>query len=227
MQAVILAAGKGTRMRPLTYDIPKPMLPVKGKPILEYTLAVLPNEIDEIIFIVNYLGEHIQDHFGMEYKGKKIHYVLQEELNGTAGAVHSCKHLIKDEFLVINGDDLYRQVDIEKMLENGLSILAYEIENPQRFGVLKVDASGNLVDIIENKTGMLGKHLINTGTYKLNKKFFDYPMVLISETEFGLPQTMMQMVKDFPIKIVVTDSWFPIGFPEDLAAAEKIIDKFV
>lgn len=227
MQAVILAAGKGTRMRPLTYDIPKPMLPVKSKPILEYTLAALPDEIDEIIFIVNYLGEHIQDHFGMEYNGKKIHYVLQEELNGTAGAVHSCKHLIKDEFLVINGDDLYRKEDIRKMMDNGLSILAYEIENPQRFGVLKVDEKGNLVDIIENKTGMPGWHLINTGTYKLNKKFFDYPMVPISETEFGLPQTMMEMAREFPIKIVKTDTWFPIGFPEDLGEAERIIDKFI
>lgn len=227
MQAVILAAGKGTRMRPLTYDIPKPMLLVKGKPILEYTLAALPEEIDEIIFIVNYLGEHIQEHFGMEYKGKKIHYVLQENLNGTAGAVHSCKHLIKDGFLVINGDDLYRKEDIKNMLDNGLSVLAYEIENPQRFGVLKVDEKGNLVDIIENKTSMPGWHLINTGTYKLNKKFFDYPMVPISETEFGLPQTMMQMAKEFPIKIVKTDTWLPIGFPEDIKKAEEVIDKFI
>lgn len=227
MQAVILAAGKGTRMRPLTYDIPKPMLRIKGKPILEYTLAALPEEVDEVVFVVNYLGEHIQNHFGMEHGGRKIHYVLQEELNGTGGALHSCKHLLKDEFLVINGDDLYRKEDIKAMLENGLSVLTYEIENPKRFGVLKVDEDGNLVDIIENKGEIKGKKLINTGTYKLNKKFFDYELVPISETEFGLPQTMMQMAKDYPVKIVKAKEWFPIGFPEDLKDAENVIDKFI
>ena len=227
MQAVILAAGKGTRMRPLTYDIPKPMLPIKGKPILEYTLAALPDEVDEIIFVVNYLGEHIQNYFGMENGGRKIHYVLQENLNGTGGAVHSCKHLLLDDFLVINGDDLYCKNDIKEMLSNGLSVLAYEIENPKRFGVLKMDENGNLIDIIENKTEIKGKQLINTGTYKLNKKFFDYDLVPISETEFGLPQTMMQMAKEYPVKIVRASEWFPIGFPEDLAKAEEVIDKFI
>ena len=222
-----MAAGKGTRMRPLTYDIPKPMLPIKGKPILEYTLEILPEEIDEIIFVVNYLGEHIQNYFGMEHGGRKIHYVLQEELNGTGGAVHSCRHLLKNDFLVINGDDLYRKDDMEEMLKNGLSVLAYEIENPKRFGVLKMDENGNLVDIIENKSEIKGKQLINTGTYKLNMKFFDYDLVPISETEFGLPQTMMKMAKDFPVKIVRAKEWLPIGFPEDLKKAEEELPKFL
>jgi NDP-sugar pyrophosphorylase family protein len=128
---------------------------------------------------------------------------------------------------VINGDDLYCKNDIKEMLSNGLSVLAYEIENPKRFGVLKMDENGNLIDIIENKGEIMGKQLINTGTYKLNKKFFDYDLVPISETEFGLPQTMMQMAKEYPVKIVRASEWFPIGFPEDLVKAEEIIDKFI
>ena len=71
MQAVILAAGKGTRMRPLTYDIPKPMLPIKGKPVLEYTLSFLPDDIDEVIIVVNYLGKHIKKYFGGRVERKK------------------------------------------------------------------------------------------------------------------------------------------------------------
>ena len=227
MQAVILAAGKGTRMRPLTYDIPKPMLLIKGKPILGYTLAALPEEVDEIIFVVNYLAEQIQNYFGSENRGRKISYIIQEELNGTGGAIHSCKHLLKDEFLVINGDDLYKKEDITAMLKSDISVLAYEIENPKRFGILKMDENGNLVDIIENTVEIKGNQLINTGTYKLNMKFFDYELVPISETEFGLPQTMMQMAKDFPVKIVIASEWFPIGFPEDLKKAEDLIDKFI
>jgi len=227
MQAVILAAGKGTRMRPLTYDIPKAMLLVKGKPVLEYTLDFLPEEINEVIIVINYLGDQIKNYFGDEWKGRKIKYVVQEKINGTGGAVHACKNLLLDNFLVINGDDFYRKEDFKKMLDNDLSVLAFEIENPKRFGILKMDSQGNLVDIVENKTGIAGKHLINTGTYKLNKKFFDYDLVPISETEFGLPQTMMQMAKDFPVKIVKTTEWFPLGFPEDLVKAEEVIGKFI
>ena len=63
MQAIILAAGKGTRMRPLTYDMPKAMLPVKGKPVLEYTISFLPEEIDEIIIVINHLGDQIKNYF--------------------------------------------------------------------------------------------------------------------------------------------------------------------
>jgi UDP-N-acetylglucosamine diphosphorylase / glucose-1-phosphate thymidylyltransferase / UDP-N-acetylgalactosamine diphosphorylase / glucosamine-1-phosphate N-acetyltransferase / galactosamine-1-phosphate N-acetyltransferase len=227
MQAVILAAGKGTRMRPLTYDIPKPMLPIKGKPVLEYTIDSLPEEIDEVIIVINHLGDQIKNYFGDVWKGRKIKYVLQEELNGTGGAIYSCKHLVGDDFLVINGDDLYRREDFKKMLDNGLSILTYEVDSPKRFGVLKVDENGNLIDIIENKGQLEGIQLINTGTYKLNKKFFDYNLVPISETEFGLPQTMMQMAKDFPVKIVKATEWFPLGFPEDIQKAEEVIDRFI
>lgn len=227
MQAVILAAGKGTRMRPLTYDIPKAMLLVKGKPVLEYTIDFLPEEIDEVIIVINHLGEQIKNYFGDEWKGRKIKYVVQEKLNGTAGAVHACENLLSGDFLVINGDDFYRREDFKKMLDNDLSVLAFEIENPKRFGILKVDNNGNLIDIIENRGEIKGKHLINTGTYKMNKNFFDYDLVPISETEFGLPQTMMKMAKDFPVKIVKTTEWFPLGFPEDLIKAEEVIDKFI
>lgn len=227
MQCVILAAGKGTRMRPLTYDIPKPMLPLKGKPILEYTLAALPKEIDEVIFVVNYLGEHIQKYFGMEWKGRKIHYVLQEELNGTGGAIHSCKHLLKEDFLVLMGDDLYCRNDLKNICDNGLAILALEVENPKRFGVFKLDKEGNLVDIIENKSEIKGKQLINAAAYKLNKKFFGYSLVSISETEYGLPQTLVKVAQDFPVKILKAREWFPIGFPEDIEKAEEVIHKFI
>lgn len=226
MQAIILAAGKGTRMRPLTYDIPKPMLPVLEKPILEYTLSFLPKEIDEVIFVVNYLGDHIQKYFGNKFGGRRITYVKQETLNGTGGAVHCCKDLIRENFLVLMGDDLYHRNDLIEMIEFPFAILALEVDDCSKFGVFKIDKNQHLVDIIEKpKEG--GKGLANIGAYVLNKKFFDYPLVSVSKTEFGLPQTLALMAQDENIKILTARDWFPIGNPEDLGKAEEAVKRFI
>lgn len=213
-------------MQPLTYDIPKPMLPVLGKPILEYTLSFLPKEIEEVIFVVNYLGEHIKKHFGSEFGGRKITYVTQETLNGTGGAVHCCKNIIKENFLVLMGDDLYHRDDLAEMIKFPFAILALEVEDCCQFGVFKIDENHHLVDIIEKpKEG--GKGLANIGAYVLSKKFFDYPLVSVSETEFGLPQTLALMAQDENIKILRARDWFPIGNPEDLNKAEKAVKRFI
>lgn len=226
MQAVILAAGKGTRMRPLTYDIPKAMLPVKGKPILEYTIDFLPKEIDEVVIVINHLGEQIKNYFGEEWKERKIEYVMQEKLNGTGGALHTCKDYISGKFMVVMGDDLYCKSDLKNILNYELGILAYEVEDSTRFGVLKTDAEGNLTEIVE-KPKLKERALISTNAFVLNKKFFDYDLVPVSETEFGLPQTLASMAKDYPVKILIADHWLPVGYPEDIKKAEEVIDKFV
>ncbi|MCX6762433.1 MAG: sugar phosphate nucleotidyltransferase [Candidatus Moranbacteria bacterium] len=225
MQAVILAAGKGTRMRPLTYDIPKPMLPIKGRPVLEHTLSFLPEEIDEVIIVINYLGKHIKKHFGEEWEGRKIKYAFQKELNGTGGALHTCKNLVKEKFLVVMGDDLYYKKDLEKMLGEDLAILAQEVDDPSRFGVLKTDEKGKLIEIVE-KPKMEGTGLVSTNAFILNKKFFDYDLVPVSDTEYGLPQTLAVMAKDYPVKVMRTTHWMAVGRPEDLEKAQTEIEKF-
>lgn len=226
MQAVILAAGLGTRMRPLTYDIPKAMLPLKGKPILHYTISFLPEEVDEVIIVVNYLGEHIKNYFGTSYLGKKIIYVIQEKLNGTGGAIFSCKKLLGKKFLVVMGDDIYSRNDLKLLTGEKTAVLAYEVENSERFGVLKTDADGNLLEIVEKPHSGEIK-TVNIGAYIIEKEFFDYPLVAISETEFGLPQTLSLMAKKNPVKVLKTNMWLPIGKPEDLEKAEKELDKFL
>src|SRR3989338_817021 len=133
MQAVILAAGRGVRMSDLTNDLPKSLIRLGGRPILEYTLTNLPQKISELIFVIGYKGELIKSHFGERYQDKKIRYIVQENLNGTAGALHCAKEFLEDEFLVLNGDDLYSRLDLEKITANGLALLAKEIEKPDRF----------------------------------------------------------------------------------------------
>lgn len=226
MQAVILAAGKGTRMAPLTYDIPKPMLQLRGKPILEYTIDTLPKEVGEVVIVINYLGQHIKEYFGKKHKGRKIVYIQQDKLNGTGGAILACKNVLEGKFLVLMGDDLYHKKDVQKLAKEDLAILACEVENPTRFGVFKTDKKNRLLEIIEKPKNSEHK-LVNAGAYVLNDKFFDYDLVAISETEFGLPQTIAKMAKDFEVKIIPTALWQPVGYPEDLEKAEKILDKFL
>lgn len=225
MQVVILAAGRGTRMKNLTNEIPKPMLKIKGKPILEHKLDALPDEIDEIIFVVGYRRGKIEEYFSDSFNGKKISYVVQENLNGTGGAIALVKDLVEGKFLVMMGDDLYRRDDIKNIIQYDRAILASVVDNPSQFGVFKVDENGNLLEIIEKPINP-PSNLINTGLYVITKEFFDYELVPISETEFGLPQTLVKMAKDFPIKIIKTDKWQPIGNLEELEEAEKRLEMY-
>lgn len=230
MQCVIIAAGRGVRMGDLTNDMPKPMLRVKGRPILEYTLANLPDEISEVIIVIGYKGEIIKSYFGDQYKNKKIRYVVQESLNGSGDALHKAKDLLKDKFLVLNADDLYSFSDLEKFITNEPpAILAKEMDNPGRFGVLKTDDNGHLLEIIETPQKNYG-NLVNIGAYLLNKNFFDYGLVKkskkISEKEFGLPQTIIKMNGDYKIKVAKAEFWQPVGYPEDILKTEEVINQF-
>lgn len=225
MQAVILAAGKGKRMLDLTRETPKPMLKIKGRPILEHKILALPKEVTEIIFVIGYRGELIMNHFGHEFKGKKIKYVFQKDLNGTGGAIHLVRGLLEDKFLVVYGDDLYYPKDIKKLLKYNLAVLAREVDDPSRFGIIKTNRRGYVVEIIEKPKNSKDK-LAAVGIFMLNKKFFDYDLVSIGGGEFGLPQTLAVMSKNYPVKVVKTKLWHPIGNPDDLKAAEQVIEKF-
>mgnify|MGYP001607397741 FL=1 len=226
MQAIILAAGRGTRMGELTKEIPKPMLKIKNKPILEYKLNALPEEITEVIFVIGYLGDAIKNYFGDFYNGRKIRYVIQEDINGSGAAVHLAKDILKDRFLVMMGDDLYHKNDLKKIIKHNLAVLAREVEDPSHFGIIEVDSNGNLINIIEKPKESKNK-LVNIGVYMLNKKFFDYDMAYTDSGETNLPLTIAKMSAYHTIKIEKASHWFAIGYPEDLKKAEKIIYKFI
>lgn len=225
MQVVILAAGNGIRMGKLTKTTPKPMLKIKGKSILEHKISALPNEIDEVILVIGYRGDQIMSYFKKEFAGKKIKYFFQTKLNGTGGALHLVKSVLKDRFMVINGDDLYLKKDLKKLLKHEFGVLAMEIKNSGQFGALKTDRRGYLVEVIERDKNSKNK-LVNAGAYILNKSFFECDLVSIGKGEFGLPQTLAKMSKKYKIKVEKATFWHPIGFPEDIEKAEEIIHKF-
>ena len=123
MKIVILAAGKGARMNELTKNTPKPLLSYKGKNLLEHKLDMLPSDITEIIFVIGYLGEKIQEYFGNSYNSIPITYVEQKEMKGTAHALWQCKEYLNEPFIVLMGDDLYDAKDIKKLIKKPIKLL--------------------------------------------------------------------------------------------------------
>jgi len=151
MQAVILAAGRGTRMGELTKDTPKPMLKVGDKNLLELKLEILPESVDEVIFIVGYFNEKIREFFGDEYRGKKIRYVEQANpVGGTADALWTAKDSLKDKFLVMMGDDLYSRADIEACMQYEWSLLIDKVHGTRKTGKAVIE-DGIIKDIIEGE----------------------------------------------------------------------------
>lgn len=213
-------------MGALTDTCPKPMLPIAGKPKLEYTLRSLPTSVAEVIFIVGYLGEVIEKHFGDHFAGKRIRYVRQRDLNGTGGAIHQVRDLLEERFLVIMGDDLYLREDLERLSAYRLAVLGCEVEDSTAVAVLSLDSFGNLLEIRERPHDGTNK-LINTGAYALTRAFFHYPLVMLPSGELGLPQTLVTMKEKHNIEVVIAKNWFPIGNPEALREAQNVVNQFL
>lgn len=206
---------------------PKPMLPINGKPKLAYSIEMLPDEITEVVLMVGYFKEKILDFFGSEYAGRKIRYIVHDAIDGTGKILHDAKDMVGERFLVTMGDDLYRTEDLQKMLLCDLGVLAIELPDANRYAVLETDASGNLESIVEAPHTSPSK-LVNTGAYMLTREYFSYPLVpkASGSSEYGLPQTLMQMRDRFAISVVQAKDWFPIGTPEEFQSAQKRIFDF-
>lgn len=225
MQAVILAAGRGVRMGKLTENTPKPMLTLLRRPLLEWKMEMLPKAIDEVIFIIGYRGNQIEKHFGERWNGVKISYVVQDELNGTGGAIALVKEMFEGKVLVTMGDDLYHPADLERLLGEDDAVLGLEVQDAKRYGLLQTNADGNLLKITERPHGR-ATGIVNTGAYILDEKFFRYPPVSISPTEYGLPQTLAEMGKEYPVKVMMATAWQPVGCPADIEKGEAFLKKY-
>ncbi|RLI73499.1 glucose-1-phosphate thymidylyltransferase [Archaeoglobales archaeon] len=226
MQAVILAAGEGTRLRPLTYTRPKVMLPIANKPILEHLISELIKVgINEIVLVVGYKDETIRDHFGKEWNGIKISYSMQRKQLGTADALKSASHLVNNEFLMLNGDAIVGNKDIEEILKvDGNVIAVKKVNNPQDFGVVEIE-NGNVKSIIEKPEKPIS-NLINAGVYKFDKKIFDF----IEKTkpsirgEYEITDSISLAIKQGEMfKAVEIEEWIDIGYPWDMLKANEYV----
>ncbi len=227
MKAVILAAGLGTRLRPLTNKIPKPMLRLDGKPILEYTIRSFPKEVTDIILVVHYRRHQIKQYFKNRFLGRRIHYAYQPKLIGNWDALLRAKRLLKHErrFFVSYADDLYGAPDIRKMLRYDRALLVIRHKNPERYGVVKTDSRGYLSAVIEKPKTYIGD-LVNVGVYLLGPEFFKLKRRKEKDhTEYYLSHAVSELAKKRRMKAVRTNFWLPIGYREDLEKAKKLAKK--
>ncbi|MFH0832233.1 MAG: sugar phosphate nucleotidyltransferase [Candidatus Aenigmatarchaeota archaeon] len=171
-KALILCGGKGTRLRPITYEIPKALMPIKGKAMLEHLFDLLKKYgITDIILSVGHMKEKIRNHFGDGLKfGVKITYVEEDEPLGTAGPIKLAKNHLNGPFIVSNGDEL-KNINIEEMFRlhknnDALATLALTtVEEPGNYGVVKLDGT-NILEFME-KPKKIESNLINAGFYIL------------------------------------------------------------
>lgn len=228
VQAVILAAGKAVRMRPLTLKKHKVLLEVNGKPLLLYHLENLLGLAEEVILVVGHLKEQIIDFVenlektDKRFEKMKFTFVEQKEQLGTGHAVLQVEKHIKGRFILLMGDDMYSRVDIENLLKHENAVLVQEVENPEEFGICTV--KDNLfVDIIEKPKEPIS-NLANAAAYVFGVEIFEFIKNLKKSErgELELTDAIKELAKKQPVFCEkVKGFWLPIAYPEDLEKAEK------
>lgn len=220
MQCVILAAGEGTRMRPLTETLPKPLLPVCGMPILEHIVLALPENIDELVIVIGYKGEMIRDYCGDVFHGKKVQYVAQVNPKaGTADALMYARGVAKGTFLVMYADDIHGKEALEEVVKKPHGMLTARSKTPEKFGVLKIKSDGTLDTIIEKPEHPVSD-CVNIGGFVVSEEIFTYHTALSSLGEYLLTDTITEYAKHHPVEVVEQPLWIPVGYPEHIAQAE-------
>ena len=225
MKAIILAAGEGKRMRPLTSSRPKVMLPLANKPIMEHLLVEASKAgITEFMLVVGYHDEQVRDYFGNGKKwGVTISYLTQRKQLGTADAVKMAEDYISGNFLLLNGDVIVSSRDIKKMTEaKSTTIGLIEVEDIRDLGVVAL-SQDNVVRIYE-KTEKPSSHMANAGVYLFSPDIFD----AISQTpksargEYEITDSLQLMIdRGQPIGWQQIGYWLNLSYPWDLIPANE------
>jgi len=227
MKAFILAAGQGTRMRPLTKNTPKPLLPVAGKPILKHNIELLRERVDEIIVLVGWRAKRIKD--TLAYPEEEITFVKQEKQLGTAHAISKAEKYFEDKVICLNGDILLPDdvindfIDGFQATDKSLIGMA-EVEDPSEYGVIETDSDGVVKALIEKPSEPIS-NMANAGIYGFDTSIFE----AIKKTEksprgeYEITDSMEFLIKEkklkgFPIK---KEDWVELSRPWELLSANK------
>ncbi|OGH64479.1 MAG: hypothetical protein A2821_03085 [Candidatus Magasanikbacteria bacterium RIFCSPHIGHO2_01_FULL_41_23] len=203
MKVVILAAGEGRRMLPLTLKIPKPLLRIGNKTILDYIFDALPEEIDSVIVVVGYLKKKIQQHLGNRYQGRSIRYVTQSILDGSATALLTTKDffLPSERFLIIYGDELPTKQEVSDCLSHEFTWLCSPAEHPRQSGIATIASDGRIIEVIEKPENPIS-NLSAAGIMVVDSTIFNYRPVQHSNGEFYLTSLMNQFLQSHSVQVV-------------------------
>lgn len=227
-QALILAAGQGIKMRPYTYEIPKPMLPVKGRPILEHIISQLrDNDIRDIIITVGHLGDQIQNHFGDGSKfGVKIRYIEEEKPSGTAVPVKKAEAILGSQPFIMMYGDVLAEIDLRQFIDYHLqfgqvaTLALTSVPDPSAYGAVRMTGQ-RVVEVVEKpKNSESVSRLVTAGVQILEPEIYPY-----------IPNKNFSMLEEdvFPLLAkegkltgyLFEGKWFDVGTPDVYARALK------
>ncbi len=219
MKAIIMAGGEGSRLRPLTCDLPKPMVPVMNIPIMEHIINLLKQHgITEIGVTLMYLPQKIKDYFGNgSHFGVNIHYFTEDVPLGTAGSVKNAGDFLDETFIVISGDSL-TDMDITKAIEfhrekkSKATIVLTRVDVPLEYGVVITDKNGAITGFLEKPSwGEVFSDTVNTGTYILEPEIMDY-LEQGKKTDFSQDLFPLLLEKKEPMfGYIMSGYWCDIG----------------
>lgn len=222
MDAIILAAGLGTRLRPHTETTPKPLLPVRGRPILDWALGALPSAVDRVIVVVEYLGRQIEDYLKQQ-KHVAAEAVWQGTPRGTGDAVRKCAGKLRGgSFLVLNGDDLYGAADLAALAKQRAGLLVREVSDPDKWGIAFVKADGSLEKLVEKPKGLAAPQLANAGAYVFPEDVFTTELQLSARGEYEITDYVSAEANKGEVRPVKCGFWLPIGDVAAWQAAQAV-----
>ncbi|OGK19294.1 hypothetical protein A3D80_00225 [Candidatus Roizmanbacteria bacterium RIFCSPHIGHO2_02_FULL_40_13b] len=223
---IVLAAGNGTRLRPLTATIPKPMIQFLGKPICGHTIDNALPFISEIIFVVGVHKEKIIEYFKTNYQSISVSYIDQDERKGTAHALQRASEKVEGgKFYVAYGDDIYESELFEKLSEVEEGLIGQKKENWKSFGILQTNPNRDLIKIVEKPEEFIGD-FVNTGLYKFDKEIFAlFDKISLSKRgEYELTDLVSSYAKTHTLIVVRVESgWYPLSFPWNILDVVEIL----
>jgi NDP-sugar pyrophosphorylase family protein len=226
MKAIVFCGGEGTRLRPLTHKIPKPMVPLQGRTILEHLFDLFKKyNVKDIILTTCYLKEKMREYYGDGKKfGVNIKYVEEEKLLGTANHIALANEYLKETFFVSNGDEL-KDIDLDNMLKQHkktkaiVTIALREVPDPSHYGVVKLDGDKILEFVEKPKKEEAPSNFINAGFYIMEPEVINYIPQDYAMLEKEVFPRLAKEGKLYGYKF--KGQWFDTGTHERYAEAEK------
>jgi glucose-1-phosphate thymidylyltransferase len=225
MKAVILAAGKGTRLDPFTVTQPKVMIDVANRPILEYVVeSLVKNAVRDIVMVVGYKKEKIMSHFedGGDFDAN-IEYVTQSKQLGTAHALFAAKDLMDEEFIMLPGDNIIDPTTIADLLgkKKGVSLIITESEHPSKYGVVEL-SKGVIKEYVEKPVEEAG-NLISTAICSFEPSIFDTLASLIKDGKYDFTDLIQSVVAKESVQGIFTSGmWADAVYPWDLLKVNSL-----
>ncbi len=229
MKAIILAGGKGSRLLPLTEYVPKALIPLKDKTLIELVIAQLPDSIDTVIITVKYLGHLIEQKIGSSLGNKRILYAQQPaDVDGTWPAMYCAKDYIdkNERFLVLNCDDIFEKEELERVIvTKKIGMGVTKTIMPAKYHGIRLDEK-EIVKEFHRHTNISREEpivdLFANGLFLLDALVFAFDPVSLTDNERGLPQTLLKHATEYPLYAHKVSFWQPCNTLEDVHRIELL-----